>query len=105
MIKIAIVIPYFNPVGYRSHQAKLTRTLTALSRACAESDVFISGTGKDKPTDVNIAFWDNDLSFMWHKERLINLGVRHLSPAYTHIVWADSDVITGPDWLTAITEA
>lgn len=104
MNKIAIVIPYFNPVGYRSHHVKLTRSLMAYAQAGIGSDVFVSGAGKDKPTTANIAFWDEALSFMWHKERLINLAVRHLPPAYTHVVWADNDVVVGSDWMSTVSE-
>jgi len=44
-------------------------------------------------------------AFLWHKERLLNIGARVLPDSYTHVVWADSDVIVGPDWAAAVRAA
>jgi hypothetical protein len=105
MSRIAIVIPYFNPVGHRSGPAKLRSCLDAFSRAGAADDVFIAGTGTDPPKHGNIVFWDHARSFMWHKERLINLVAKRLPSTYTHVVWADSDVLIADDWPTAVERA
>jgi hypothetical protein len=103
--KVAILIPYFNPVGYRSHLRKLFRALQAFRRVGIADDVYLTGAGVPRPSGVNIAFWDEECPYIWHKERLLNLGARRLPSHYTHVVWADSDVIVGPDWAPAVARA
>ncbi|WP_223735414.1 hypothetical protein [Streptomyces purpurogeneiscleroticus] len=92
-------------MGYRSHRLKLERSLEGFARAGAAGDVFVAGAGKDRPQGCAIAFWDDDAPFMWHKERLVNLAAGRLPSRYTHIVWVDSDVVVGAQWITAMAEA
>ncbi|GAA2275965.1 hypothetical protein GCM10010430_72350 [Kitasatospora cystarginea] len=101
----AIVIPYFNPVGYRSHPRKLARCLAAFDRAGVADQVFLTGAGTERPPGANIAFWDDECPFMWHKERLINLAARSLPPRFTRVVWVDSDVLVAADWGDAVADA
>lgn len=106
MSKFAIVIPYFNPANYRSHIQKLAQCLDAFRQAGLGENVFLTGIGKHRPIGANIVFWEDDeCSFMWHKERLLNLAVRRLPSHYTHVVWADSDLIVGNSWAAAVEEA
>ena len=102
---IAILIPYFNPVGYRSHLRKLSQTLQAFGQAGLADDVFLVGAGSWRPPWANVAFWDEECPFLWHKERLLNIGARGLPNGYTHVIWADSDIIVGPDWGPAVKAA
>ncbi|SDM34034.1 glycosyltransferase family protein [Allokutzneria albata] len=102
---VAIVIPYFNPVGYRSHPLKLARSIEAFRRAGLADDVYLAGAGAPRPPGAKIAFWDEACAFMWHKERLINLAARWLPARYSHIVWSDSDVLVEADWAAAVTHA
>ena len=102
---IAILIPYFNPVGYRSHLSKLSQTLQAFGQAGLADDVFLVGAGPWRPPWANIAFWDEECPFLWHKVRLLNIGVRGLPDSYTHVIWADSDILVGPDWWPAVRAA
>lgn len=105
MVKFAVVIPYFNPAGYVSHERKLARTLAAFKAAGLAADVYLTGAGGSHPLDANIAYWDADCPYLWHKERLINLAVRRLPAEYTHVVWSDSDIIVGHDWADAVADA
>lgn len=105
MVKFAVVIPYFNPAGYVSHERKLARTLAAFRAVGLAGDVFLTGAGGSHPHGARVAFWDADCPFLWHKERLINLAVRNLPAEYTHVVWSDSDIIVGPDWADAVRDA
>ena len=101
----AILIPYFNPVGYQSHPRKLFAALGAFHEAGLADDVFLVGAGASRPSWPNVLFWDDECAFLWHKERLLNIGARVLPDSYTHVVWADSDIIVGPDWATAVRAA
>ncbi len=106
MSRFAIIIPYFNPAKYKSHTQKLAQCLDAFKRTGLAEDVFLAGIGKYRPLGANIIFWeDDDCSFMWHKERLLNLAARRLPSRYTHVVWADSDLIVGNSWATAVEQA
>jgi hypothetical protein len=102
---IAILIPYFNPVGYRSHPRKIIKSLQAFGQAGLSDDVFLTGAGSWRPPWPNVAFWDEECPFLWHKERLLNLGARRLPDSYTHVIWADSDIVVGPDWAPAVRAA
>lgn len=102
---VAILIPYFNPVGYQSHLRKLAESLRAYRQAGLADDVFLVGAGLSSPPWPNIAFWDEECPFLWHKERLLNIGARALPDGYTHVVWADSDIVVGPGWAPAVKAA
>jgi hypothetical protein len=56
-------------------------------------------TSRDNPNDVQL----RSSSVLWHKENLINLGLRHLShthPDWRYVAWIDSDVIfSRADWV------
>jgi hypothetical protein len=97
----AVVIPYFNPVGYRSHSHKLSKTLEAFRRYGLGDHVYLAGAGSRPAITMNAVFWDERCDFLWHKERLINLAAARLD-GYSHIVWVDSDVIIGADWAAAV---
>jgi hypothetical protein len=99
------VVPYFNPVGYRSHLWKLSLTMKRIRRSGIIDDVFLTGAGKSRPLGFPIAFWDTECQFMWHKERLVNLAVNRLPDRYEHIVWIDSDVLIGRDWSYQVAQA
>lgn len=101
-MKVAIVIPYFNPVGYHSHSRKLARCLDSFDAAGLSGDVFLAGAGAQVKSDVRIAFWDDECDFMWHKERLVNLASRRLPSSYTHVAWVDNDVLVGPEWMPEV---
>lgn len=105
MVKFAVVIPYFNPAGYVSHERKLARTLAAFKAAGLAADVYLTGAGGSHPHDAQIAYWDAECPYLWHKERLINLAVRRLPAEYTHVVWSDSDIIVGHEWADAVSDA
>jgi hypothetical protein len=102
---VAILIPYFNPAGYKSHPRKLSASLLAFRQAGVGDDVFLVGAGSPRPPWPNVAFWDEECPFLWHKERLLNIGARALPDSYTHVIWADSDVIVGRDWGPAVRAA
>jgi hypothetical protein len=102
---VAILIAYFNPVGYQSHSRKLCAALEAFHEAGLADDVFLVGAGASRPSWPNVAFWDDECAFLWHKERLLNIGADVLPDSYTHVVWADSDIIVGPDWAPAVRAA
>ncbi|PJN25675.1 hypothetical protein [Kitasatospora sp. CB02891] len=102
----AIIIPYFNPAGYRSHQDKFSRCFSALEAAGIAQDVYLAVAGPQKPEGgAKVTFWDPEFSFMWHKERLINLATATLPDRYSHVVWLDSDVIVDARWAYSVREA
>ncbi|UGQ14708.1 hypothetical protein LO772_14665 [Yinghuangia sp. ASG 101] len=105
MVELAVVIPYFNPAGYVSHERKLARTLAAFRAVGLAGDVHLTGAGGSRPLDAQVAFWDADCPYLWHKERLINLAVSRLPARYTHVVWSDSDIIVDEDWADAVADA
>ncbi|MFE4513402.1 hypothetical protein ACFRMQ_04265 [Kitasatospora sp. NPDC056783] len=105
MSEVAVLIPYFNPVGYRSHLRKFQQCRSGLAAAGMLSDSFLTGAGPQRPTGMEVAFWDRSCPFMWHRERLVNLAARELPRRYSHVVWLDSDVIVDTGWKHAVRAA
>lgn len=58
----------------------------------------VTGEGEDKR--VNYLQLHNVDGVLWHKENLINLGVRHLLPPnWRYMAWVDTDMwFRNPDW-------
>jgi hypothetical protein len=103
--EMAIVIPYFNPVGYRSHLLKLRHSLGIYRALGLAEHVYLAGAGPRPSIAANVAFWDDTCPYLWHKERLINLAVARLPARYTKVAWMDSDVLVGPEWTAAVAAA
>jgi hypothetical protein len=104
-IRTAIVIPYFNPAGYRSHRGKLQECLATFGRLGLAEHVYLAGAGRDRPRYDNTVYWDDNDTYLWHKERLINLAAARLPARYTHVIWSDSDVMIDATWADAVSEA
>jgi hypothetical protein len=99
-----IVTCVFNPHRYQT-RVKLYK----------EFENYVNGSPNTKLFTVELAFHDRpfvattpddpfDLqlrttSELWHKERLINLGIRKLPPDWNYVAWVDADItFARPDW-------
>jgi hypothetical protein len=87
------ITSYFNPLRYRTRlrsyrhfRAKLDLPLVTVELAIGETFELQSG-------DADFLVQLSAPSVMWHKERLLNIGVRYLPPDCDHIAWLDCDII------------
>ena len=95
------ITPYFNPAHYRTRRANYelfaapirAAGIPLLTVECAfGADPFELPPGPDI-LQVRCPH------VLWQKERLLNLGVAHLSPQAAKVAWLDGDILfANPDW-------
>ena len=99
-----VVVGLSNPLRYASRY----RLFEAFRKYVADSgaelttvelalrDRHFEVTRHDHPRDVQL----RSASVLWHKENLINVGIRALPADWEYVAWIDSDVIfSRPDWV------
>jgi hypothetical protein len=98
-----VVTPVFNPWRYKS-RIKLYREfekyvkdsgakLITIELAFGARDFVV--TEPDDPFDIQLT----TNTELWHKERMINLGIQRLPPDWKYVAWIDADVVfSRPDW-------
>ncbi len=104
--KIWAVTCFFNPAGYRArtenyHIFRENFPLPLITVELAYDEPFALQEG-----DADILVQLRGGAKLWQKERLLNIGFKHLPGSCTMVVWADADVlIDDPDWPAAIEES
>lgn len=101
--KLYVVTAVFNPCRYRS-RIDLYRNF---EKYCADSGAELitvelaygnreySVTSPDDPRDLQLRTTHE----LWHKERMLNLGIQKLPKDWEYVAWVDADVIFArPDW-------
>lgn len=84
-MRLAIIVPRFNPCGYVRPHLNYDRFRESLRQ---QVDV------------KNVVFaYGDDNSFVWQKESLINIAIRTLPAEYDAVAWIDGDLLfSNPDW-------
>jgi hypothetical protein len=102
-----VITPIFNPFNFQSryrlyrhfarHMADTGVALLTVEAAFGDQPFVV--TSPDNPMHVQL----RTNQILWHKERMINLGekhLRHLVPDYRALGWFDSDItFANPDWM------
>lgn len=98
----SIVSCFFNPTGSIHRVENFTRFLEGIKDSGVNYLVVELAFGTE-PFSFNgeeniIQLRTNDV--MWHKERLLNIGIKHLlNKGYKKIAWLDGDILfDNPDW-------
>jgi hypothetical protein len=100
------IAAWFNPVGYqiKRDNFRIFRTrlrsqgvpLMVVELAIGTAPFELDHDDADHLVQLRGA------EILWHKERLINLGLKQLSPSCDKVVWLDADVLfERDDWPTA----
>lgn len=84
-MRLAIIVPHFNPCNYERPQENLKRFIVGLG-GC----VFC-------PRDLHVMSLGSRGGFVWQKEPIVNHCVRNLSPNYDAICWIDADLLFSND--------
>jgi len=99
-----VVTAVFNPHRYRS-RIKLYRDfekyvndagakLVTVELALGQRDFVV--TEEDDPWDLRL----RTNAELWHKERMLNLGIQRLPEDWRYVAWIDADVVFArPDWV------
>lgn len=100
--ELAVVACFFNPSGSQRRVANF-QAFQASIQASGVHCLFVELALCARPFQLEDG--DNVIrlrsqSVMWHKERLLNIGIRQLlAEGYKKIAWLDGDIIfTCPDW-------
>lgn len=109
--RMAIVCCYFNPLGYRSRSENYRRFAESLSASGVRLLTVELAIG-DRSHELPVVYGDvlrvHSASLLWHKERLINLGIaRLIDQGYEQIVWLDADVefVAAREWPWFVADA
>lgn len=104
--KLYVVVPIFNPRGYKSRQKLYkqfekqmldTPGIVLCTVECLFKDQYPS---VKKKCDNHIVITVNSLDEMWLKENLINIGVSKLPKKAKYICWVDADLqFTNTNWV------
>lgn len=99
-----VVTALFNPWRYRSRislyrdfEKYVNRSgakLVTVETAFGDRDYI--GTEEYDPTDVRL----RTNAELWHKERMLNIGIQRLPHDWKYVAWIDADVtFSRPDWV------
>ena len=96
-MRLCAITAYFNPMGYVTRRANYERFAADLTRrgvdlltiecVLAGREAELSG----QPFGSIITVQAKDI--LWHKERLLNLAIRHLSDDVEAVAWVDCDLL------------
>jgi hypothetical protein len=98
---LAIVTCYYNPAGYASKLENFSRFRERIVAAGLPL-IIVECTFGERPRQLPIEWGAVHVvarHVLWQKERLLNLAVAAVPPAFKKIAWLDADVLfTDPDW-------
>lgn len=101
---------YFNPAGYHNRERNFRLASTRL-RAQGVPLIVVEAALHDAPffvrdEDADIVIRLRTGSILWHKERLLNIGMQYLPDDCDKVLWTDADVwYLNPEWPTLLSKA
>lgn len=102
---LAIIIPYFNHIGYKNRLINCSATYHKYKSLGA--DVFVYELSATNTFKLDFAAYKlHSKSVLFHKERIINYAIETLPPRYDKVAWIDADVQPfDPDWPSLVEKA
>ena len=103
--KFYVVAVISNPVRYKSRYTlykKFEAEMKAANANLMTVEIAFGSrpfevTEAGNPMNLQLRTWDE----IWHKENMINLGIRRLPSDWEYVAWIDADVsFIRPDWIT-----
>lgn len=105
--KTAVCACYYNPCDWLSRRVNYKMFVDSILEQGADLWVATTETSQELPEmeGVHVVRFDSK-SFIWQKERLLNLLIGKLPPEYDKIVWTDCDILyDSPTWLSDVIRA
>ena len=94
------VTAYYNPARFKRRLKNYHVFRRHLTVPLVAVELSFDGTFDLAPDDAEILIQLHGGDIMWQKERLLNIGLRHLPPSCDKVAWLDCDVIFGTeDWM------
>lgn len=95
-----IIIPIFNPWRYKS-RIKLYNDFKKYAEDCGAKVITVELAHANRDFELNSEVKLRAKSELWHKERMINLGIQRLPEDWQYVAWIDPDIIFArPDWVS-----
>jgi len=99
MASLWAVACYFNPARFAIAYENYKRFRSALGAPLLVVELSRDGSFELRDDDADIVVRAQSASVLWHKENLLNVGIRHLPAECTQVCWIDADVIASDaDW-------
>jgi hypothetical protein len=99
------VTAYFNPAGYKTRRENYLSFRKYLKVPLVAVEMSPTGQFQLRSEDAEILIQLRGGDVLWQKERLLNIGLKHLPPSCDIVAWLDCDVIFGDDQWPARTGA
>lgn len=100
------VTSYFNPAGSRSRRQTYDQFRKHLAAPLVTVELSFSGRFALTANDADVLIQLHGQDVMWHKERLLNIGLEAIPPDCQAVAWLDCDVVfEHPDWPDAVSRA
>lgn len=91
------ITSYFNPVRYKSRLANFRTFKQNLAVPLLAIELSFDGRFELHPRDADVLVRFVGRDVLWHKERLLNLGLRSLPAECDVVAWIDCDVVFDTD--------
>lgn len=89
----------FNPQRYQRRVTNYAEFRRRLRLPLLAVELAFDGHGQLTDGDAEIVVRLQDGDVMWQKERLLNVGLRHLPPECDKVLWIDADIfVDDPQW-------
>lgn len=93
-----VIAPIFNPWRYKSRIALYNNFKKYVAYSGAEL-ITVELAHSDRPYETDADIKLRTKSELWHKERMINIGIQSLPKDWKYVAWIDADVVFArPDW-------
>lgn len=100
--KLWALTTYFNPVGYRRRLSNYRAFRQALTVPLVTVELGRDSTFELTPADADILVQIRDGAVLWQKERLLNVGLKHVPQTAKAVAWLDCDIgFHREDWAEA----
>jgi hypothetical protein len=91
------VTSYFNPARFKRRLANYHVFRRHLAVPLVTVELSFDGTFDLQSGDADVLIQLHGRDVMWQKERLLNIGFRHVPASCRKIAWLDCDVVFGSD--------
>jgi len=93
------ITPFFNPIGYQIRLKNFMEFRKQLRIPLLAIELSFDGNFELDERDAEILIQLRGRDILWHKERLLNIALKHLPEECSKVAWLDCDMIFGrEDW-------
>lgn len=100
------VTAYFNPAHFKRRVQNYHVFRRQLAVPLVAVELSFDGTFDLQSGDADVLIQLRGRDVMWHKERLLNIGFRHVPASCRKVAWVDCDVVfESDDWMVRASSA